>query len=252
MKQTLSSLYSCSSPLLKLHRGMLSLTFVALIFLTGCASTEVTSRQRLVYDKLPRPGQIWVFDFASSPADVPAESDFLGRIYAPPTAPTGEEIALGRQLGRGVAAQLIESIREMGLPAANGGPGISLQQNDIIIRGYLISIDQGSAGQRMVIGFGAGGSELSTAVEGFQVTPQGLRRLGSATAIAEGNKTPGAGLGAASWAVTGSPVGLIVGGGLKVYGEVSGSAGVEGRAKQTAKEIAAQLKTRFQEEGWIP
>jgi len=36
-----------------------------------------------------------------------------------------------------------------------------------------------------------------------------------------------------------------------VYGEESGSSKVEGRAKQTAKEIADVLKKRFQEQGWI-
>jgi hypothetical protein len=51
--------------------------------------------------------------------------------------------------------------------------------------------------------------------------------------------------------VTGNPIGLVVGGGMKVYGEASGSATIEGRAKATAKEISDQLKIRFQEEGWI-
>ena len=38
---------------------------------------------------------------------------------------------------------------------------------------------------------------------------------------------------------------------MKVYGEASGSSKVEGRAKQTAKEIADVLKKRFQDQGWI-
>jgi hypothetical protein len=50
--------------------------------------------------------------------------------------------------------------------------------------------------------------------------------------------------------VTGNPVGLIVSGGMKVYGEASGRK-IEGRAKQTAKEIADQLRLRFEQEGWI-
>ena len=44
---------------------------------------------------------------------------------------------------------------------------------------------------------------------------------------------------------------LIIGGGMKVYGEYSGSSKIEGRAKATAKEITDVLKKRFQEEGWI-
>src|SRR5262249_11161355 len=50
---------------------------------------------------------------------------------------------------------------------------------------------------------------------------------------------------------TGNPVGLIVVGGAKLYGAASGRSGLEGRAKATADEIAAQLKIRFQDRGWI-
>jgi hypothetical protein len=46
-------------------------------------------------------------------------------------------------------------------------------------------------------------------------------------------------------------VGLIVVGGLKIYGAASGKLGLEGRAKSTAEEIAVQLKIRFQDRGWI-
>jgi hypothetical protein len=48
-----------------------------------------------------------------------------------------------------------------------------------------------------------------------------------------------------------NPVGLIVSAGMKVHGEKTGSATVDGRAAQTATEIADELKKRFQEQGWI-
>jgi hypothetical protein len=223
--------------------------FVMLI-VAGCASTKVTSRERLVTEKMPRPSHVWDYNFSASPADVPADSAYA-QAAAPATPPTEEVAALGRELGSGIAAQLVNEIRAMGMPAELGGPGTNPQVNDIVIRGYLVSIEQGSAAKRVTIGFGSGGSELSTAVEGYQMTAQGLRKVGSATLAAEGSKGPGASLGAASWIITGSPVGLIVGGGVKVYGEASGSSKVEGRARQTAKEIADVLKKRFQEQAWI-
>ena len=139
----------------------------------------------------------------------------------------------------------------MGRAGCGNGAVTTPEVNDIVIRGYLVSIEQGSAAKRMTIGFGSGGSELATTVEGYQMTAQGLRKLGSGTLGSKGSKGPGAGVGAAGWLITGSPIGLIVGGGLKVYGEASGSAKIEGRAKATAKEIADQLKTRFKEQGWI-
>jgi len=83
------------------------------------------------------------------------------------------------------------------------------------------------------------------------MTPQGLRKLGSGTLTSTGNKTPGMIVPAAVTIATGNPVGLIVVGGAKVLGEASGRTGLEGRAKSTADEIAAQLRLRFQDRGWI-
>jgi len=223
----------------------------ALILAAGCASTEVSNQQRLVYERLPQPAHILINDFVDSASDVPADSDLAGQTAA--SAPTAEQLALGRELGEAIATQLVTQIQEMGLPAVRGSlPSAPVPQvNDILIRGYLVSIEQGSTAKRMTIGFGSGGSELTTVVEGWQRTATGWRKLGSGTVGAKGSKGPGAALGAAAWIATANPVGLIVGGGMKIYGEASGSSKVEGRAKQTAKEIADVLKQRFQEEGWI-
>ena len=50
---------------------------------------------------------------------------------------------------------------------------------------------------------------------------------------------------------TANPIGLIVVGGAKIYGEASGRSGLEGRARATAEAIAEQLEIRFQDRGWI-
>ncbi len=142
----------------------------------------------------------------------------------------------------------------MGLTAVQAGPGSSPQVGDGVIRGYLVSVQGGGAGntvKRFVIGFGAGTSEMDTVVEGYAVTPQGWRKLGSGTLSSSGNKAPGMVVPAAVAIATGNPIGLIVVGGLKVYGEASGRNTVEGRAKATADAIAEQLKIRFQDRGWI-
>ena len=103
----------------------------------------------------------------------------------------------------------------------------------------------------MAIGLGAGASDLKVAVEGFQMTDRGLRKLGSGSTDASGDKTPGAAVGAAVLVATKNPVGLIVSTGFHLYDEKTGKSTVEGRADQTAKEIAGILKKRFQDEGWI-
>jgi len=232
-------------------RNPIILCLFALVILAGCASTKTTSRDELVTEKIPRPNTIWVHNFAATPDDVPGESALAGQNLEHSTPQTAKEIATGRQLGSEIASQLVEQINAMGINAERATEGSTPQINDIVIRGYLISFNEGSAAKRFAIGFGSGASDLKVAVEGFQVTAQGLRKLGSGTTDAEGGKAPGADLGIVSLLATHNPAGLIISSGMKIYGEESGSSTVKGRAKQTAKEIADVLKKRFQEQGWI-
>ena len=232
-------------------RSKIVLCLFALGVVAGCASTKVSDRQEIVFGQIPRPAHIWVYDFAATPADVPAYSALAGQPSASSTPQTPEQIATGRKLGAQVAAELVTQINAMGMPAEQAMAGITPQINDLVIRGYFLSINVGSAEKRVAIGFGSGESELRVAVEGFQMTAQGLRKLGSGTTDSTGNKAPGGVLGLATLLATHNPAGLIIGTGMKVYGQESGRATVEGRAKATAKEIADVLKTRFQEQGWI-
>jgi hypothetical protein len=235
------------NPVLKL----LGILFVSALLLAGCASTKVAEREQDVTGQIPRPANIWVYDFVATAGDVPADSALAGQPDLDTTSQTAEQIAEGRKLGNEIAAQLVEEIRDMGMPAALASSGAASQINDIVIRGYLLSIKEGDAAKRVTIGLGAGASELRTAVEGFQVTAQGMRKLGSGTLDSGSGKTPGGAVGLATLLATHNPAGLIISTGVKAYGEKSGKSTVEGRVKQTAKEIADVLKKRFQQEGWI-
>lgn len=223
-----------------------------LVAAVGCASTKVSRRQTLVTERLPRPAHIWVYNFVGTASDVPGYSALADRYADQATHQTAEQIALGRKIGAVIAEELVAQIRAMGLPAEQVSTGgTSAQINDIVLRGYILSIDEGSQTERVAIGFGSGASEMRTAVEGFQMTARGLRKVGSGTVDAGGGKSPGAALGLAGLIATANPAGLIVSSGVKVYGEVTGSSKVEGRARDTANEIAEALKKRFEQEGWI-
>lgn len=240
--------------LMKCYISAIGLLFVVGV-LTGCASTSVTRQTSMIAPGLARPNQIWVYDFVATASDMPANSSLAGRVGVPGTAPTAEELETGRRYGALIAQDLVQDIQAMGMPAIQAGAGASPQVGDGIIRGYIVSTEGGSTGamvKRLVIGFGAGTAEMDTVVEGFVVTPQGWRRLGSGTLTSSGNKTPGLVVPAAVTIATGSPVGLIVVGGAKLYGAASGRSGLEGRAKATADEIATQLRFRFEDRGWIP
>jgi hypothetical protein len=92
---------------------------------------------------------------------------------------------------------------------------------------------------------------LTTTVEVYQMTATGLRKLGWAKVDASSSNAPGSVLGVVGFIITANPLGLIVGAGVKAYGEASGRSGVIGRARATAKAIAEELKPQFEHEGWI-
>jgi hypothetical protein len=233
------------------QRSLPIMVLISIVLLSACASTKVSDRDSLYSGKLPRPGQIIVFDFVTTPQEMQPDSALANQNVAPATPPTADELELNRQLGVQIAEQLAQEIRAMGLSGVRATQGITPKVNDLMIRGYLLSVDPGSEVKRVALGFGSGASELKTLVEGYQMTVNGPRKLGSGSVDAGGGKGPGGALGLATLLITHNPVGLVVSSGIKAYGEVSGSAKVEGRAKATAKEIADQLKIRFEEQGWI-
>ena len=222
---------------------------VVLATMAACASTTVSDREQVATGNIPRPGQIWVYPFAATPADVPPESALASQANASPQS--AEQIAEGRKLGSQIATQLVQEIIGMGLPAAIASAATRPQLNDLVIEGSLLSVQQGSAAERVTIGFAAGESEMKVAVEGFQMTAVGLRKLGSGDVGSTGSKTPGSAVGLATLIATHNPAGFIVSTGMKVYGEKSGSNTIEGRDKQIAQKIGAALKTRFQQQGWV-
>jgi uncharacterized protein DUF4410 len=225
---------------------------LALVVLAGCASTNVTERQSNIgNEKLARPDRIIVYDFAATPADIPAGSAIAGQVAQSTTPQTPEQIETGRKLGAQIAKELVAKIQDMGLPAvlASGQPAPRV--NDIVIKGYLVSVEEGSAGKRILIGFGSGNAELKTMVEGFQMTDHGLRQLGSGELDSGGSQTPGMLVPLAVVAATANPIGLVVGGAVKLYGQESGSDTIAGSAKRTADATAKQLQGAFEKQGWI-
>ena len=151
---------------------------VAVVVVGACASTKVSDREILVTEKVPRPDHILIHDFAATPADVPAYSPLADAAQTPQTP---EQVELGRRVGAEIATKLVERVRRMGLPAERALRQSAPQINDIVIHGYTFSVREGSTAKRVAVGFGAGASALGVAVEGYQMTAQGLRRLGSGT-----------------------------------------------------------------------
>lgn len=101
---------------MKRSRRMAS-AFFALAVVAGCASTQVTQQTPMVSAELPRPKQIYVYDFIADPAQIPADSSIPADLAAPSTPPTAEQLETGRKLGALIAQDMAADIQAMGLPA---------------------------------------------------------------------------------------------------------------------------------------
>jgi len=131
--------------------GKFSMTFrgrnisclFALVVVAGCSSTKISS-QPVVSGELPRSNNIFAYDFISTPADLPPDSSMVGQFAEHSTPQTPDEIAAERQLGAEMAAQLVSAIQGMGLPASWATNQTMLSIHDIVLRGYLLSIKNGS------------------------------------------------------------------------------------------------------------
>ena len=221
------------------------------LFLAGCASAQVTERSSVSEGQyIAKPGRVIVYDINATPADIPPTAAITGHYTRRNVPQTPEQILAGRKLGAVVSAALVSEIIRMGMPAERAG-GAPANVGDIVISGVFVVVDEGSRTDRMLIGFGQGAGSLQTLVEGYQVTPTGLRPLGSARIGASSGKTPGVFLPLIVGAATGN-VGrsLIIAGGMNVVQEL-GPRKMTSLGKNTAKEIAKMLRKIFKKRGWI-
>ncbi len=233
---------------LAVARSVVLRSVVALLLIAGCAKTTVTDRQYYEGPRLARPDRIIIYDFAASASDLPA--GYTVAVDAPAASQTADDASLGRKLGAEIAKDLVSELQGGRVRVVRATDEAPPRVGDITIVGYFVSVDPGSVTKRVALGFGSGAAELKTVVEGYQMTDKGLRRLGSGELSSAGPKGPGEALPLAVAVASRNPIGLIVSSVVKVGGEVSGMSTIEGSAKRTAKEIAAQLKAAARRQGW--
>jgi hypothetical protein len=214
-----------------------TLCFMLLAMLTRCAPTEVYGIKDSGGDRrLRKPERILVYDFAVSPEDA---------------KPTEEEAKVGRNVADILAAELVKAIGELGIPAERARHGSRVPNGMLAIEGQFVHIDEGSRALRMLIGFGAGASEIRTLVDVYMGGPRGKTLVEEFKTKAESSKKPGFGVGMGAGAVVGaiSAAGAAAGG--AAGGVFESKASIEADARRTAKEVARHLAVLFARQDWI-
>jgi hypothetical protein len=205
---------------------------------------------------LPRPQIVVVDTFAASPDEVKLDEGLTTEIEQAVkerhgTSRTQQEIEAGGQVADAIADKLVVEVRDMGLRAERGSALPAGTQNALLIKGQLVSIDEGNRTERVIVGLGAGRSDVRAHAQVYEVTPTGSRLIDTIEVDAKSGLAPGMAETMGVGGLTGHLlVSTVVGGGLHVADEALG-ANVVADADRASKGIAKQLSALFAKEGWM-
>jgi len=215
----------------------------------GCASAGVTRVPGSADPgMLPRPGVVYVYDFAVSSNDVVI--DTLGADFMSEGTKLTDEEKQAYATSNALSEAIVEQLGKEGIYAQRANDGDIPPLHALVLKGQFITIDEGSRFKRMVIGFGAGSSELRANVQAYQETARGLHPIGEAVAEAKGSKTPGMAIPVAGGAAMGSAAtSAIVSGGMNIARETRGAMNPD--VERMAKKIAERAKAFYVRQGWL-
>ena len=227
-------------------KDIISLGAVLLI-LGGCASATVKPLKKAA-GTLPRPDVVIINDFAVKSADVKLDQGMMAKVMrdSDSKSVSEEEDKIGRVVADKLSEFLVEELRAKGIPATRAGSTVKSSATTLTLTGQFITIDKGNQTARVWVGFGMGGSELSTRMQAWQ----GGKMVAEAETTTQSSLKPGMltslGVGAAATSV--AP--LVVGGVTTGLSEtVRGT--IEADARRTAKEVAKRVETAYRDRGWL-
>jgi hypothetical protein len=226
--------------------ALLALVFL-LLFFSGCTTVDVVSEYG--GSPLPRPERVLVYDLAVTPEEVQLDHGLsaLAIEAMKSSSRTQQEIEAGHEVAAVVSKYLVEELQKMGLPSERAERPVSEELEVLLITGQFLSIDEGNRTERVVIGLGAGRSDVKAEVQ-LRENGQVMEELDS---DAKSARTPGMaetmGVGAlAGHLLTSAIVSTAAQGAQETFG-----ANVEADGRRTAKDIAKKLEPFFVRQGWI-
>ena len=202
----------------------------------GCAQVNTNGIRRYQGARLPRPVAVVVYDFEPT-----GESIGLGtgrEVDGAAGMLSEEELANRREVGRVLADVLAKELDRRGILTSRRSGPIGVPPGSMAIGGQIVTIDEGSAGKRILIGFGSGKSRLTSAAQLYANSKSVPGVVWEYQNTAASGSKPGI--------LTTLPIGvavqgvtillLVLTGGLTTMGELSSSS--TANAKRMSKELA--------------
>jgi hypothetical protein len=221
------------------------------LLLAGCTSVSV-QREVGALEQLPPPSRVLVYNFAVTPQEV--QLDSVGAAITRTldgTADSQQEQQVGHAVANALAKRLVSDIQNMGLYAERASGPVPPTGNDVLILGQLVSIDQGNEAERVIIGLGAGRSDVEARVQVYESAAGRTIPVETVEGSAKSSLMPGAAETLGVGALTGH---ILVSAAVTAGSQVANqtlSANVDSEAEHLADKVADQLEVLFATQGWI-
>ncbi|ABE35237.1 hypothetical protein DR64_6049 [Paraburkholderia xenovorans LB400] len=221
---------------------------------SGCASGRIENASATSAPLQVRPDNIYVYTFSASADQVKLDGGMMQKVKTQleGSSAAQKQAADAAAVREQVADEIVHQLQSMGLRAIRSDIPAPADQNVLLVQGSFDTIDSGNRRRRMLIGLGAGKSEVSGSVRILYKPAGGAPRLVQTfNASADSGKAPGmvetAGVGAAAGSVATS---AAAGGGLHAVSETQ-RAGVSADAKRLADAVARQIGEIGVSGGWL-
>lgn len=220
---------------IKLFRELMCLAVcLALSIVMGCASAATQrTGQAVQKGSLARPPVLLVYDFAVAPED----------------APPSLEIARGQEIAKSLSEEVVRKLEAVGIAAQRATDSTRVPRHALVVKGQFETIQEGSQAKRVLVGFGAGSTQLQVQVQIYRMMEDGLQRISELEGQARGNRMPGVALSGATAAGTGFLLPLFVNAGLATSREVMG--GIQADIDRLAEQFAYKAVAFYHRQGWM-
>jgi len=227
--------------------GSFAALFLCLV--AGCSQTGIRRAALVADTDLPRPKRILILDFAVSEGEV---KEYQGIMRQQPNIKDASERErlLAMEVKDALAEEIVDVLKPMGFVVERVGREINATDNDLLIDGQFLTVDEGNPLRRLVVGFGTGASTVESRVQVFQ-GPE-ARKLLDFTTQSDSGKMPGAApmLGAGGVVSGGVTTGMVVANaavsGVKTY-----KSGIAQMAAASGDQVTRYLSEFFAKQGWI-
>ena len=222
---------------------------LATLWLAACGQTGVRDIRATQEKNLPKPSRILVYDFAVSERDV---FEYQGIMRQQPSIkdPVERERRIAQEVKDALAEEVADGLRKLGFTVERVSRGTTATENELLIDGQFLTVDEGNPLRRLVIGFGSGSSTVESRAQVYQGS--NARRVLEFTTHSASGKMPGAApmLGAGAAVQGGVTAGTVVANSA-IAGVKTNDSEVARMAAFSGDQVVRYLSEFFAQQGWI-